>query len=424
MKTKQADTLGSVSLLTEQIYVQKFTITYCCALLSFSAFFTPQGFNLKVALIVNILFLLIGSPFWFRKSEIPALHLNCISQISNALVSVWACSFLGPTSHVNLVAIPQFVLILMMFDKTPRLKFSLGVVCLFLLVLPLFPFVNDLYLDKRMKEANLSILRSAIDLCVLSLIVFQFKVIIESWRVTLETVKKEKAKLAEESLWRHKLLKILSHDIKEPMVYTLQYIRKLRKNMTKEQDLLLINQVENAQMVIREVISNLESYSASSMEIVIPKVRISLQEILDEIMPWVKSRLDEKLIQLKIRHIDFGSSLYVNHETFTYQVFNNLISNAIKFSPRGAIIELEALCLNANKHRWIIRDFGNGIKKEALSDLIFSEVGSNGEIGSGLGIKIVKTFAIKQGIDITWHSKFLNGQNDFVGTEIFLDQIV
>ena len=58
MKTKQADTLGSVSLLTEQIYVQKFTITYCCALLSFSAFFTPQGFNLKVALIVNILFLL------------------------------------------------------------------------------------------------------------------------------------------------------------------------------------------------------------------------------------------------------------------------------------------------------------------------------------------------------------------------------
>ena len=422
MKTEQEISPRTTTFSTDQSYVQKFTLIYCCILLSFSAFFTPQDFNLKVALIVNILFFLIGAPNWFRNWNIPSLYLNLISQISNALVSVWTCSFLGPTSHVNLVAIPQFVLVLMMFDKNRGLKFVLGTVCLFLLLLPLFPFVNELYLDKRMKESNLAILRSFIDLCVLTLTVYQFKVIVESWRDSLEKVKVEKAKLAEESMWRHKLLKILSHDIKEPMVYTLQYLRKLRRHTNKEQDLLIINQVENAQMVIREVISNIESYSSSTVENEMPKDWITLNEVLDKIMPWVKSRLDEKLIQIKLKSDDASLALYVNYDSFLYQIFNNLISNAIKFSPRNSVIELEAIQLDTHTIRWVIRDFGSGIKKEALSDLMYSELGSDGELGSGLGIKIAKTFAGKQGIEISWYSRFLSDEYQFVGTVIHLEQ--
>lgn len=422
MKTEQEISPPITTFSTDQVYVQKFTIIYCCILLSFSAFFTPQDFNLKVALVINILFFFIGSPYWFRKSEIPPLYLNLISQISNALVSVWTCTFLGPTSHINLVAIPQFVLVLMMFDKTPRLKFVLGGVCLFLLVLPFFPFVNELYLDKRMTESNLAILRSLIDLCVLTLTVYQFKVIVESWRDSLEKVNVEKAKLAEESMWRHKLLKILSHDIKEPMVYTLQYLRKLRRNTNKEQDLLIINQVENAQMVIREVISNIESYSSSTAVNEMPRDWITLNEVIDNVMPWVKSRLDEKNIQIKFKNDDTSPALYVNYDSFLYQVFNNLISNAIKFSPKNSVIELEAIQLDANMIRWVLRDFGSGIKKNALSDVMFSEIGSDGELGSGLGIKIAKTFAAKQGIEISWHSKFLTGEHHFLGTEVHLEQ--
>ena len=422
MKTEREISHVTTTFSTDQLYVQKFTFIYCCIILSFSAFFTPQDFNLKVALIVNILFFLIGAPYWFRKTRISILYLNITSQISNALASVWTCSFLGPTSHINLVAIPQFVLVLMMFDKKPKLRFLLGLVCLFLLILPLFPFVNDIYLDKRMKESNLAILRSLIDLCVLTLTIYQFKVIVENWRDSLEKVKVEKSKLAEESMWRHKLLKILSHDIKEPMVYTLQYLRKLRRHTSKEEDLMIINQVENAQMVIREVISNIESYSSSSVENEIPKNFITLNEVIDKIMPWVKSRLDEKLIQIKIKTEDCGPALYVNHDSFLYQIFNNLISNAIKFSPRNSVIELEAIQLDAHTIRWVIRDFGSGIKKEAFSDVMYSELGSDGELGSGLGIKIAKIFAGKQGIEISWHSKFLRDDQLFVGTEIYLEQ--
>jgi signal transduction histidine kinase len=407
---------------TDQLYVQKFTITYCCVILCFSAFFTPQDFNLKVALIINILFFLIGSPYWFRNTQIPILYLNIISQISNTLASVWTCSFLGPHSHVNLVAIPQFILVLMMFDEKSRIKYILGGVCLVLLVLPLFPFVNEIYLDKRMKESHLVVLRTFIDISILFISVFQFKVIVENWRKTLEVMKLEKNKLLEESRWRHKLLKILTHDIKEPMVYTIQFLRKLRKNSNKDIDINTINQIENAQMVIRDIISNIENYSSKNFDMELPRSWISLNEVVEKVMPLFKSRLEEKSIRMIHINPDPQIQFYINHDSFIYQIFNNLISNAIKFCPRASCIELEALNVSPHHVRWIIRDHGPGIRKEALTDLLFSEIGPYGESGTGLGIKIAKTFAQKQGLEISWHSHFLENRIELFGTVIYLDQ--
>ena len=407
---------------TGQYYVQKFTLTYCLIILTFSAFFTPQDFNLKVSVIVNILFILIAAPYWFRNSKIPSYYLNIISQISNALASVWACSFLGPTSNVNLVAIPQFILVLMMFGKKPKTKFLIGLVCIVLLLLPLFPFVSTLYLDKRMKDENLAILRAFINLAVLAMSAYQFKVIVENWRDALLVVEEDKMKLHAESRWRHRLLNILSHDIKEPMVYTLQFLRKLKKEEMTEAEKKTINQIENAQMVIREVISNVESFSSYDFEIDLPKSLVCLEDVIIKTMPWLKSRLDEKLIEIKINGDRKHFCLMVYPDAFAYQVFNNLITNAIKFSPRNGIIEISTKKLEDNTVRWIIRDYGAGIKKEAIGDAIFSESGSEGEDGSGLGIRIAKTFAEKQGIKITWRSKYTLDSFTEQGTEIFMDQ--
>jgi signal transduction histidine kinase len=407
---------------TGQQYVQKFTITYCLIILTFSAYFTPQDFNLKVSVIVNTLFFLIGAPYWFRKSKISPYHLNIISQVSNALASVWTCSFLGPTSNINMVAIPQFVLVLMMFGGKPKTKYILGTVCIVLLLLPLFPFVNQWYLDKRMKEENLVILRAFIDLAILAMSAYQFKVIVENWRDALLEVEEDKLKLHAESMWRHRLLNILSHDIKEPMVYTLQFLRKLKKEEMSESDKRTISQIENAQMVIREVISNVESFSSFDFELDLPKNLMTLEDVMIKTMPWLKSRLDEKSIEIRILGDRKLHALMVYPDAFAYQIFNNLMTNAIKFSPRNSVIEISTTKIDNGKIQWMIRDYGPGIKKEAIGDDIYSENGSEGESGSGLGIRIAKTFAHKQGIEIEWMSKFTNPSHEEVGTTIFLNQ--
>jgi signal transduction histidine kinase len=390
-------------LSTRQLYVQRFTLIYSCTTLAFSAYFSPQDFNFKVALIVNILLFLIGAPFWFRKSGIPELTLNVTSQISNALASIWICSFLGPTSHVNLVAIPQFILVLMMFGGKSRfLTYSLGAMCVVQLSLPLFPFVNTWYLEKRMKEENLVILRELMDLSILMLTVYQFRVISEAWRDALIVVKKEKNKLSEESEWRFRLLRILSHDIKEPMVSALQLLRKLRKGSSGDMDPKIINQLENSQMMIREIISNVESFASAHDQLLLPRTLLSPLEAIEKLTPWLKSRLEDKVVRINTVKVDASHALLVNPESFIYQIFLNLLSNAIKFSPRESTIWISTAQSDQGQVIWKIRDEGKGIAKEALGDSHFSEPGTSGESGSGLGIRIAVLLAEKQNLKLEW----------------------
>lgn len=402
MENKELSLPDESSLVSRQNYVQRFTLIYSTATLTFSMYFTPQDFNLKTAVIVNTLLFLIGAPFWFRKSSISAFHLNLISQISNALASVWICSFLGPTSHINLVAIPQFILVFMMFGGKHHLAtVVLGFMCAVQLSLPLFPFVNTWYLEKRMPEEHLVIFRELIDLTILVLSFYQFRAIAGAWQDALQIANKDKKNLQVESEWRFRLLRILSHDIKEPMVSALQLLRKLRRNTEDEQSGKLINQLENSQLMIREIISNVETYASAHESVSLPKNQVSPSEVMEKLAPWLKSRLEEKSITIDHSGVNDAHSIPVNPESFIYQVFLNLLSNAIKFSPPGSKITFST-AQDANGVYWKLSDQGKGINPIALTDANFTEPGTSGESGSGLGIKIAQLIASKQAIDLQW----------------------
>ena len=409
--------------LTGQKYVQKFTFFYCLIILLFSAYFTPQDFNLKVALIVNILFFLIGSPYWFKNSNISPYFLNVTSQLANAAVSVWTCSFLGPTSHMNLVAIPQFILVLMMFGDHRKTKYVMGFICILLLLLPLFPFVETWYLHRRMKEENLILLMSITDLAVLVMSTIQVKVIVNAWRDSLRKIEEDKNKLQLEAQWRYRLLNILSHDIKEPMVYTLQFLRKLRKEAKKDHELKTINRIENAQMVIREVISNVESLSSHDAHIELPRTWVGLDEVMNHITPWLKGRLEEKSIQLKIEGSTHQHKLFVHPEAFAYQIFTNLMTNAIKFSPSHSTITLKTWMTPEKMIVWSIQDEGLGISNADISDN-YSVLKSADNFNNGLGIKIALTFSQKQNIKLEWISREITNSPELIGTKVLIQQII
>jgi K+-sensing histidine kinase KdpD len=93
--------------------------------------------------------------------------------------------------------------------------------------------------------------------------------------------------------------------------------------------------------------------------------------------------------------------LYTNPESFIYQIFLNLLSNAIKFSPPHSTITLSSKT-EGDEVIWKIRDQGKGIDEQALQTEGFSEPGTSGESGSGLGIKIAILIGKKQDINLNW----------------------
>lgn len=91
------------------------------------------------------------------------------------------------------------------------------------------------------------------------------------------------------------------------------------------------------------------------------------------------------------------------------RIFQNLIANAIKYTPRGEVV-LGARDIGNGDIECFVRDNGAGIPPERL-DLIFDkfETDSDNENAVGLGLTIVKTFVEAHGGSVAVTSKMGEG---------------
>ncbi|MBI5728024.1 MAG: GHKL domain-containing protein [Ignavibacteriales bacterium] len=94
-------------------------------------------------------------------------------------------------------------------------------------------------------------------------------------------------------------------------------------------------------------------------------------------------------------------------------ILENLISNAIKFTPENGIILISAKQVK-NRIRISIKDSGTGIAKEDLTKLFtlgehFSSPGTNNEKGTGLGLLLVKEMIEQHGGVISIESEIGKG---------------
>src|SRR4030042_2666677 len=112
--------------------------------------------------------------------------------------------------------------------------------------------------------------------------------------------------------------------------------------------------------------------------------------------------------------------MYVHaDENLLLQVFNNLISNAIKFTRSEGNIWVSAEPVIEKRHvKFSVKDDGVGIRQTDMDKLFkvdtkFTSPGTAGEKGSGLGLSLCYDIVKKHGGDIWVESK--HGE----GTEFF-----
>ena len=125
-------------------------------------------------------------------------------------------------------------------------------------------------------------------------------------------------------------------------------------------------------------------------------------------------RLDEQIRQSIVgleaawepKDIEFDVELerveYLGNEPMMRHVWDNLISNAVKFSPHGGLVQM-TLTKKLRKMIFTIEDSGPGLTEEAqkhIFDKFYQADSSHKQEGNGLGLSLVKRVLTIEGGEI------------------------
>jgi signal transduction histidine kinase len=213
--------------------------------------------------------------------------------------------------------------------------------------------------------------------------------------ISLENSNRELKSLNEQ---KNDLIGILSHDLRAPInqIKGFAEIYKMENtDMSSVQtDLMdrIINTSNRLTAMIRKImdVEAVESNKDSSnIEI------IHLPKLLREIATSFKSLADVKKINITVEIA--ADDIYIAADiTFVTLVFENLVSNAIKFSEPNKTVKILLLLSEAKANTMII-DQGPGLTKDDKEKLFkkyqkLSAKPTDGEQSTGLGLSIVKQY--------------------------------
>ena len=206
---------------------------------------------------------------------------------------------------------------------------------------------------------------------------------------------------------KDKLFSIIAHDIRSPII-SLQNMTDLMD------DYLNANQIDQYMKTVPEInrsvkhlnlmMENLFNWSVSQRgQVQTNKTEFDLSGMVESCIELQKIYAEVKNISISINETD--EALINADINMIRSVFNNLISNAIKFTPVGGKINIDFKVINSFV-RVDISDSGCGMDEEKLNKIFLLDEskiksGTKGERGIGLGMVITKEFLEKNDGTIT-----------------------
>lgn len=214
---------------------------------------------------------------------------------------------------------------------------------------------------------------------------------------------------------KNQLIGIAAHDLKSPLKRIeglISLINMSSDNLTEEQKGLIkkISLVSKEQNELILEILDLNKIESQSTSIELKKGNVI--KVLEEVIESYYLIADNKNIQMVTRYD--SHDIYAKIEKYYLrQVFENILSNAIKFSPPDTIVEIAAQ-KTGKKVVISIKDQGPGITAEDMKKLFgkfqkLSAQPTGGEISTGLGLAITKKYVEAMNGSIRCESEYGHG---------------
>lgn len=197
----------------------------------------------------------------------------------------------------------------------------------------------------------------------------------------------------------------LGHDLKNPLstIKTSAQFMQTRKDLPVDMIVKFSKNITEAAKVINDIIDRTLASAKSSpllFQLEVIHTESFINQIITQAMEYYKvTNMDLRLGEL---HPIYGE------KTYLYQLFMNLINNAIKFSSQQEATILEVYSeVKADKTIYYIKDNGIGIdesEKEQVFGLFKRLTNASAYEGSGVGMSIVKRIVDRLNAEISFES--------------------
>ncbi len=199
----------------------------------------------------------------------------------------------------------------------------------------------------------------------------------------------------------------MSHDIRTPMNALLGYNQLMKKELTDPKLLGYQEKIEQSGNLLLSIINNvLDMARIESGKIEIDENYANVGDVSREISGVFESEAQKKGIRL-VCEAQVTHEHIMCDETKVKQIFINLVSNAVKYTPAGGTVTVKSQELPDEREGYIrikteIADTGIGMSKEYLPSLFDSFTRERnttaGKVaGTGLGMPIVKNLVERMG---------------------------
>ena len=213
---------------------------------------------------------------------------------------------------------------------------------------------------------------------------------------SLSALQLSRESLAQLNAQKDRLFSVLSHDLRSPFTSILGFCEILVTDgdtLSETERKEFLTYIRDAAQRQLALLNRLLDWSRLETG----RIKLDIQDI--ELNSLVKSCLTTHLGTSKQKDITLRSSLPAltkvrGDQVLLVQVFNNLLSNALKFTPHGGVISIDLA--EEKDDEWVIavKDTGRGIPKDDIKKLFkveekYTRPGLDGEQGTGLGLSLV-----------------------------------
>jgi two-component system OmpR family sensor kinase len=208
------------------------------------------------------------------------------------------------------------------------------------------------------------------------------------------------SKLAVDPLQEHvtnlqNLSKETLHELNLPISTIITNANMIKKNMQSEKDLKRLSRIEIACNMLQERYNELD-YMIKKQSLNEIKEIFFVDELVKERVEFLKHIYPHMEFQLELY-----STQITSDRTGLAKVIDNIIDNAVKYSPNSNKCEIKL-----NDYTLHIQDYGCGMDEVELIQIFDNYYQSNDTMrGFGIGLSMVKRFCDSQGIQLNFKSK-------------------